>query len=122
MNMAAKVSALRAEIGRRESQVDALLTMLSREPDDARRTGRIKGEDSRYSLRVWYWRNSGCAMALLTHHHAGQSDHVSGPFPLDAMRADYRFDSVEGAAICAMIDGAVSAHRASERVADPVPA
>jgi len=106
----ASVSALKAALSEMTEQRNTLQWMVSREPSDVRRTGRIKGVESRYTLRVWYRRNSGTAECLVTHHHPGQSDSVSGPYPLETIGTMYRCDDEEGSAIHRMIDEARAAH------------
>lgn len=110
----ASISALRTEVASAQSKVDTLCWMHSRQPDSAYHTGRIKGTDCRYSLRVWYRRNSGTADCLVTFHRHGQSDSVTGPWSLDMVGNEYRCDSEEGSAVHQMIVAAQSDHYRAE--------
>lgn len=112
------ISSLRNALSDSERKRNDLLWMLSRSPDAEYRTGRIVGTQARYTLRVWYRKQSGTAECLVTFLFPNQAASVSGPFPIETIGTEYRVDSEEGSAIHRMIDAAKSAHYQSVVTAD----
>lgn len=106
----ASISSLRNALSESDGKIGDLLYTLSRAPDAEYRTGRIPGTQARYTLRVWYRKQSGTAECLVTFLFPNQAASVSGPFPIETIATQYRVDSEEGSAIHRMIDMAKSAH------------
>lgn len=100
-------------VGIATARAHNLLMCLARPCDFTRRTGKIKGEESRYTLQVWYRRTSGTAYAVITHHHPRQSDSIIGDGQLDDMEQSQRINccrSEESRAIYEMLAQAVREH------------
>lgn len=72
--MAETIKELRAKIESQQHRINRLHCMLTRQPNETRRSGKIPGEDSRYTVKTWHFPVSGFCYSTLTHHHKGQTD------------------------------------------------